>query len=139
MFTMVACSSDDTYLPALLADPMASYEAKGLVLFDSWEHAQRGSFLGSAPRQAGVGRTYRIEDQSQAKQILGDAVEFAEAEGWAMTQPISDNPDFYVGTKELVPGSGELSLGLGAVDPINDPDGPIQLVLHLEYDPVPME
>jgi hypothetical protein len=118
---------------------MASYEAEGLDLSDSWEHAQRGSFLGSAPVQAEVGRRYRIEDQSQAVQLLEEAVAFAESEGWTMTQPLQDNPDFYRGTKALVPGSGELGIFLVAVDAIDDPGGPRQLGVKIEFDPVPTD
>lgn len=136
---LAACSNDDSYLPALLADPMATYEAEGLVLSDSWEHAQRPSLFGAAPRQAEVGRSYRIEDQSQAEELLADAVAFAESEGWTMRASLTGSPDFYRGTKELVPGSGELSLALGAADPINDPDSPRQLNVHLKFDPVPTE
>ncbi len=139
LVTLSACSPDNTYLPALLADPMASYEAEGLVLSDSWEHAQRPSLLGAAPRQAEVGRSYRIEDQSQAEELLDDAVAFAESEGWTMRASLTGTPDFYRGTKELAPGTGELSLALGAADPINDPDSPSQLNVHLKFDPVPTE
>jgi hypothetical protein len=135
-FLVAGCSSDDTYLPALLADPMASYQAEGLELSDSWEYAQRGSLLGSGPRQAEVGRTFSIGDQSQAEQLLEDAVEFAESEGWAIRGSLTGRPDFYRGTKDLPPGSARMSISLGAVDPIREPDGPKQLVLHMEYDPV---
>lgn len=134
-----ACSNDETYLPALLSDPMAKYEAEGLVVSDSWEYGQRSSFLGSAPVQAEVGRTYRIEDQSQAVPLLSDAVALAESEGWTMSKSLTGRPDQYRGTKELAPGSGELSIGLVSADPSNDSDGSRQLVIHLEFDPVPTE
>jgi hypothetical protein len=136
---LAGCSGDDTYLPALEADPMASYEADGLELSDSWEYAQRPRLSGGVPHQAEVGRRYQIEDQSQAEQLVEDAVEFAESEGWEMKQPLEDKPDFFSGTKELGPGTGELSVFLVAVDPIHDPDGPIQMRLKIEYDPVPTE
>lgn len=136
---LAACSNDDTYLPALLADPMASYEAEGLVLSDSWEHAQRPSVLGAAPRQASVNRSYRIEDQAEAEELLDTAVAFAESEGWTMGPAIGGDPNLFRGTKELVPGSGELTIALGAADPISDPDGPRQLNIHLNFDPVPTE
>lgn len=107
-------------------------------MIDAWEHAQRSSFLGSAPRQAEVGRTYRIEDQSQARSLLVDAVEFAESEGWEMTQPLENKPDFNSGAKELAPGTGELSIALGAVDP-GEPQGPRQLSIYIRFDPLPTD
>ncbi|MCI0677950.1 MAG: hypothetical protein L0Z63_02765 [Actinobacteria bacterium] len=139
LLALTACTTDDTYLPALLADPMASYGAEGIVQTDSWDYAQRRSFLGSAPVQAEVGRTYRIEDQSQAGGHLDAAVAFAEAAGWKMSQPLPDQPEFYRGTKDLIPGSARLSLGLVAADPLGNPDGPKQLTIHIEFHPVPEE
>jgi hypothetical protein len=135
LLVLVGCTSDDTYLPALEADPMASYEADGLELSDSWEYAYRTRLGGGVPHQPEVARTYRIEDQSQARQLLEDAVAFAVSEGWEMTQPLTNRPDFYSGTKELGPGTGELGVWLGAEDPLHDPDGPRRLKILLEYDP----
>ena len=131
-----ACSPDDTYLPALLADPMASYEAEGLVLFDSWEYRQRSSFLGSGPRQAEVVRRYRVEDQSQAEEILNEAREVAESEGWQIQQ---ESEFAYSGVRELDPGMGRLFLMLQAEDILDDPDGPRVLAIFLEFDPVPSD
>lgn len=118
---------------------MASYESEGLELSDSWEYAQRSSFLGSGPVQAEVGRRYRIGDQEQAEHLLNEAVAFAEFEGWSMTRPIADLPHFFGGARELGPGTGELSVFLVAKDPINDPDGPSQLGIKIEFDPAPEE
>lgn len=105
LLVLAGCASDDTYLPALEADPMASYGADGLELSHSWEYAYRTRLGGGVPHQPEVARTYRIEDQSRARQLLEDAVAFAESEGWAMTQPLADSPDFISGprisTREL--------------------------------------
>lgn len=114
---------------------MASYEADGLELSDSWEYGYRTRLGGGVPHQPEVARTYRMEDQSRDRQLLEDAVAFAESEGWAMTQPLSDKPDFYRGTKELEPGSARMSLALGAEDPLHDPNGPRQLNIFMEFDP----
>ena len=135
MLALVGCSGDDTYLPALEADPMASYEAPGLRLSDSWEYAYRVRLGGGVPRQAEVSRLYTFEVESQARQLLEEAVAFAESEGWTMTQPLTDHPDSYVGTKELVPGSAKLFMGLGALDPIDDPDGPRDLLINIIFWP----
>ncbi|HUP16042.1 MAG TPA: hypothetical protein VM848_08340 [Acidimicrobiia bacterium] len=109
------------------------------MLSDSWEYGQRSSFLGSGPVQAEVGRTYRIEDQSQAEQLLKEAVARAELEGWHAKEPLTERTTLYWGVKELAPGSGRLFIALGAADPINDPNGPRQLSIHLEFDPVPTD
>jgi hypothetical protein len=135
LLVLVGCTSDDTYLPALEADPMASYGADGLELSDSWEYAYRTRLGGGVPHQPEVARTYWIEDQSRARQLLEDAVAFAESDGWAMTQPLADSPDFHIGTKNLGPGTAELNIWLGAEDPLDDPDGPRKLKILLEYDP----
>jgi hypothetical protein len=139
VLSIIACSSDTTYLPALLDDPMASYEAEGLVLFDAWVYAQRPRFLGGAPVQAEVGRRYRIEDQSQVGQLLQEAVAYAESEGWTMRESLTGRSTLFVGAKELAPGSGKLMIALGPTDPIDDPDGPIGLAIYLDFDPVPTE
>ncbi len=114
---------------------MASYEAEGLELSDSWEYGYRRRLGGGVPHQPEVGRLYQIEDQSQARQLLQEAVAFAESEGWTMTQSPTDQPDVYRGTKELSRASAELGIGLGAVDPTDDPDGPVQLNVFMEFDP----
>lgn len=132
---VVACSTDDTFLPALLADPMASYQAEGLELSDSWEYPQGTGFLGSGPDPAEVGRKYRIEDQAQAERLLSDTVEFAESQGWSMSRPPADKPYFYAGEKELAPGSAKLAVALGAEDPLEDPEGPVALRIRMNYWP----
>lgn len=130
---LTACSSESTHLRALLADPMADYEAEGIMLIDAWEQAERPGFLGGKPIHAEVRRKYRIVDQSEAEQLLSEAVAFAEAEGWDL-QPSRVSPDtLYIGAKELGPGDGRLSMALGPADPLNDPDGPRVLTILLDF------
>lgn len=134
--TVAACTSDDTYLPALLADPMADYEAEGIVLVDAWEQPQHPGNLWTRRQHAMVRRSYQIQDQSQVGQVLKEAVAFAEAAGWRV-QPSQVKPDtFYVGAKVLGPGDGRLSMALGSADPLNDPDGPRGLTILLDFGPV---
>lgn len=128
-----ACSTDDTYLPALLADPMADYEAEGIELVDGWEQAERPGFLGGKPTHAEVGRTYRIVDQSQAGRILAEAAESAESQGWRM-QP--ESPHEYRGERESTAGMGRLHLSIPAEDALHDPDGPRVLRILLDFGPV---
>jgi hypothetical protein len=135
LLSLVGCSVDHTYLPALKADPMASYEAPGLKLSDSWQYAYGARLGGGVPYQAEVTRVYAMQDQSHARQLIGEAVASAESEGWTMTQPLRDKPDTYVGTKELVPGTAQLFIGLGVGDPIHDPNGPRVLIINIIFSP----
>jgi hypothetical protein len=131
---VVACSRDDTYLPALLDDPMASYEAPGIELAHSWQEAEGRDVVMDVPTHAEVGRTYRILDQDQAEAILADAVAFAESSGW-LVEPSRISPTTgYGGTKELPPGVGRLGVSLGVADPIQDPNGPRVLTILLDFD-----
>ena len=100
-----ACSTDDTYLPALLADPMASYEDDGIELIDRDSQGNREER--PFPSSAQVISVYRILDDSQAESVLQEAVAAAEAGGWEMTQspPI---PNRLEGYKELGVGEGHL-------------------------------
>lgn len=132
---VAACSSDDTYLPALLADPMASYEADGIELTATEEFAEStGPFR--KPVHAQVVRTYRIEDQGQAQELLLEAAAFAELEGWRVRPSRSSPTVGYGGTKQLPPGEARLGVSLSAFDPLHDPDGPRVLRISLDYGPV---
>ena len=128
-----SCSSDQTHLPALLADPMASYEAEGIVLIDASEQAERPGFLGGKPTHAQVRRIFRIPDQSQAKIILSDAAKFAQSEGWRLTPSIGSTTTGYGGAKKLAPGDGRLSLSLMPLDPLHDLDGPRVLRIFMDF------
>jgi hypothetical protein len=134
--SLPSCSSDPTYLPALLADPVADYEAPGLQLIDSWERAEGRDFFMDKPVHAEVGRTYRIADQDQAERILNDAVEFAQGHEWRLEPSIISPNTLYIGAKDLGPGEGRLSIALGAADPLHDPDGQRVLQVLLDFGPV---
>lgn len=133
--SVVGCSTDDTYLPALLADPMASYGAQGIELIDAWEYAEGMGPLGK-PVVAQVGRIYHITDQDQADEVLSEAAEFAELVGWRMTPPITTPADGYGGAKELDVGSARLGVSLVAADPLHDLEGPRVLTVRLDFGPV---
>lgn len=128
-----ACASDQTYLPALLADPMAQYEAEGIALDDTFEQPQHPGSQWRRRTHAEVQRSYRIEDQSQVEEVLEEAVEYAEAKGWRMRASDVSPDSLYMGAKELEPGDGRLFIGLSAADPLNDPDGPRVLTILLDF------
>jgi hypothetical protein len=129
-----ACSADGTYLPALLADPMADYQAPGLVLFDTFQLGEHKSVFGSAPVHAKASQWYRIEDQSEVQDRLLEAVAYAESVGWQMQQ---ESAISFSGVKELEPGMGEIFLWLGPEDPLEDPEGPRVLGVRLSFDTAP--
>ncbi len=76
------CSSDDTFLPALLADPMASYQAEGISLVRSDNQARGTSLVTGKPVYAKVVRRYELEDEDEGEEVLGRAIVAAEAAGW---------------------------------------------------------
>ena len=133
ILALTACTRDDTYLPALLADPMASYEADGIVLIDAWEESEGRDIIMDAPTHAEVGRRYRIEDQNQAEDVLTEAVAFARSQGWRIQAESSLE---YRGTMETSAGTGRLHLSLPAEDVVQDPDGPRLLRILLDFGPV---
>ena len=133
VLALSACSVDTTYLPALLADPMADYEPDGTELEDSWTDGEGQDVVMDMPTHAGVGRTYRILDQTETKAVLDDAAAYAESQGWRLETSATSPDTSYHGEKELAPGEGNLGISLVAADPINDPEGPQLLRITLEY------
>jgi hypothetical protein len=124
-----ACSTDDTYLPALLADPMASYEADGIELTDRDSQGYRGQRPFSQPAQ--VISVFRIVDDSRAEQALDKAVRFAETNGWEMTEDISRDLNFQ-GSKDLVVGEGRLIVNIGPMD-LREPGPERALRMYLDF------
>ena len=118
----------------LAADPMADYQAPGLVLLKSWEYGERGSFMGSAPNHAEAVRWYRIENQSEVQDRLREAVAYAESVGWQIEQRPTGA---YVGQRELGPGMGQVIVSVGAEDPLDDLDGPRALGISPSFFPTP--
>ena len=133
LLALPACSVDPTYLSALLADPMAEYQAEGINLFDAFESNEHSGFLGGKPGHAEVGRHYRIENQSEVRNHLEEAVEYAKSQGWRI-QKESDRE--YRGTRELEPGTGRIHLSTPVEDILNDPNGPRMLRIYLDFGPV---
>jgi hypothetical protein len=131
-----SCSSDDTYLPTLLEDPIASYEAEGIVLVDSWERAEGRDLFFRTPTHAEVVRSFRIVDQSRSERVLEEAAAYAEANGWRLAPARTSPATGYRGAKQLAPGDARLVVSLGAADPLHDPDGPRVLRIHLDFGPV---
>ena len=137
LLALSACTIDRTYLPALLADPMADYEAEGIDLVDAWEEGEGHNIIMDMPTHADVWRKYRIEDQTKVETLLADAVAYAEAHGWRIEQGSSGVIwDGYRGAKEMELGMARLVVSTGPFDVLDDPDGPKGLTIHLDFGPV---
>jgi hypothetical protein len=111
---------------------MASYETDGVELVDAWEQGEGRDIVTDKPTHAGVVREYRIEVQSEAEDILMDAVVYAGSQGWSIQEDMTSSVLFN-GSKHLPPGEGRLRLALGAADPLEAPDGPRVLTLLLDF------
>lgn len=131
--TDIYCNYDFTYLPALKSDPMAKLDLPGTSLSRTYAHGE-GRVLGK-PTHAEVMRVYRIEDQEATEHVLQKAAEYAKSVGWEIDGPSPSGG--YGGEKTLMTGRARISIGVGADDPLNDPDGPRVLVVtiaNLEYE-----
>ncbi|MGF1618687.1 MAG: hypothetical protein ACFCU2_12915 [Acidimicrobiia bacterium] len=132
-FGLSACSSDRTFLPALLADPMASYDADGIERIDRSTQAEGRDFIWGKPEHAEVTLVYRIEDQATVSEVLGRAVEEAAASGWSLEQ---SSESHFRGSKELSPGSGRISIATHTENVLENPGGPQVLSIRLDFGPV---
>lgn len=127
-------TSDRTFRPALLADPMASYDADGIERIDRSTRGEGTDLIWGKPIHAEVYLAYRIDDQANVSEALRRAVEDAEAAGWCLEQ-VSDS-SLFRGSKELSPGSGRISIATRTENILENPDGPQVLSIRLDFGPV---
>lgn len=112
ILALTGCSFDRTYLPALEADPMASYEAAGLELVrDDRNPEDDGDLIFGKPSHARVRRVYDIVDGAEGERVLSEAVSYAESIGWHM-ESITGYPHVFRGWRLLPPGEAGVSIGL---------------------------
>ena len=104
---LTSCVNDQTYLPALEADPMANYEADGIELID--RHVQGYRVERPFAQPAKVFSSYRIEDPN-TELAFEAAVSSAQAAGWAMSEISRSN--VFVGNKVFHVGEGRLIVSL---------------------------
>lgn len=81
---VTGCSSDQTYLPALQADPMASWQPEGAELVN--ESEQEYDEGGSTSKQslAAVTRVFRLPSAADVDAARQQALAYAESEaGWS--------------------------------------------------------
>jgi hypothetical protein len=84
LFALSACSTDSRYLPALLDDPMAVYEADGITLVHSADTGRGKSFVTGKPVHAKVVRRFRLSERDDMDQVFASAIAAAEIAGWEM-------------------------------------------------------
>lgn len=115
---LAACSSDDDYLPALLADPMAHYDSGEIELIESTNVPESRDPFWGKPVHAEVVRLYQVAELEDRDSALSSAVDFAESVGWGMNQSATSSNAF-VGSKRLESGEGRLYVGVGD-DPLEN-------------------
>ncbi len=129
-----ACSVDDTFLPALLADPMARYEANGIELIESEERSRGRDLVTRKPVTAQVRMIFRLEDPAQMEQVFLDAIVAAEAAGWDLGEMGALEDEFggkgIAASKEFDWGSGRLTIVVGPTP--RESDGDVLLQINLD-------
>lgn len=127
-----SCSSDSTYLPALLNDPMAGYSHPGLTVVSKSEIPKGEDFTGG-PRKPRVLTLFKVDGDSEA--IVVDALAAAEANGWVFREeaPVetADGGFTWSASKEMAVGLAGLDITLQGPD--EEVDLSIQLIFREEY------
>lgn len=131
LLMLMACSSDSTYLPALLADPMADYDAGEVELIDSSNVAENRDPFWGKPVHAEVTRLYQVV-ADEPDSALSSAVAYAWSVGWDMTQSATSSSAF-VGSKELESGDGRLYIGVGD-DPLEEADRGVLMRVVISFE-----
>jgi hypothetical protein len=132
---LAGCSSDETFLPELLDDPMAQYEAPGLNLVESRQQGRGKSFITGKPIHAELSRYYELQDGQAMEEVLLEAMAAAEQAGWDFREGELQE-SFWGGfssgsaTKNFSWGPGRLHL---AVEPrAGEPSDPILLKIWMD-------
>ena len=129
---LAACSNDDTYLPALLADPMAGYFHPDLEV----------DFRGEIPKSFTPMGTENEPSITTGFVVRGDfriedTIASTEAAGWTFESAdptvSSDGIQGWSATKDLPEGLAALSITLLQDDAEEDWDLAIRLTFREEY------
>ena len=111
------CSTDTTYLPVLLDDPMAGYQSDGIHLIESYERGRGTSLVTGKVEYAKVSRRYELEDPSQASRVLDAAVSYAASHGWTFGEDYlyesSTGALVASGTRDMDWGLAQLNIAVG--------------------------
>jgi len=124
-----ACSDDDTYLPALLADPMAEYSHPDLEVDFRTEIPRGEGRVGGFASLASVTTGFVLH--GDADSVIADLLATAESAGWTVLsqEPAvgSDGTKGWSAEKELPEGVAGLGVNLSPPDSDEDWDLSIRL------------
>lgn len=132
LLTVACASPDPVYLPALEADPMASYSHPDLDLVSSHSSPKHTGWFGWES-DADVSRAWLLEDGGDVDSITGHIVQAAERAGWAIQtldpEPVEGGEPFWRAHKYLNEGLATLVFRW---DPSSWRGG-TELWLHLDF------
>jgi hypothetical protein len=101
---MCACSGDDTYFQALLADPMADYQPPDTGLVRRSERPATG-FLARGSTIPKILSEYRFDEAADPEAVFDETVEYASSVGWEFDPDQSGynltGDRFVEGTKDM--------------------------------------
>jgi hypothetical protein len=132
---LTACTSDDTYLPALLADPMAGYSHPSLEVDFRAETPKAPNPIWGGESEAKVTTGFVLD--GDAGPVINDIISTAEAAGWVFASAeLEVGPQGYRGwsaSKELVEGLAAFSVTLGPPNAGEDWDLAIRISFIEEF------
>lgn len=126
-------AADPVYLPALTADPMASYSHPDLEEEYRLKQPKHNSWLGGHEVGADVSTSWIPKEGADIDGIIDDMVEKSEAAGWAFwtlePEPVETGETYWRASKYLDEGLAGLVFRL---DPDSWRGGP-DLWMHLDF------
>jgi len=130
-----ACASDDTYLPALLADPMADYSHPALEV-ETRVESPKGDTPFAGTNEPSVFTGFALEGDPDA--VVDDVLAAAETAGWVILseEPVvgSDGFKSWSAEKEIAEGVAGLDINLRPPDSEERIDLSIRLSFREEYE-----
>lgn len=131
---VAGCSDDDTYLPVLLADPMAEYSHPDLEVDFRAEIPQGEGRVGGFASLASVTTGFVLN--GDADSVIGDVLATAENAGWIFLSQVpvvgSDGTKGWSAEKDLSEGLAGLDVNLSPPDSDEDWDLSISLSFREE-------
>ena len=133
LFLGGCASPDPVYLPALTADPMASYSHSDLEVEYRVEEPKHTSWFMGSQVEAGVSISWTPNDGANVDVIIEDILNKSEAAGWAFEtlqpEPVDTGETYWWAQKYLDEGLASLVVKW---DPSSSRRG-AELWMHLDY------
>ena len=118
LLVSVSCATDQTYLLALLDDPMAEYDHPDLTIAFRTNTPENSSFAGFES-SARVTAIYKVERDAGLRDLHRATIRYAESVGWEETSNgLYDTSvgESWQGAKQLEPGRAVLSVSYDEKD-----------------------